>query len=49
MFTYTAEPGSRSAQGLDLLASWAATPTDRYALEAPPADDAPPEAAAAEQ
>ena len=26
MFTYTAEPGTRSAQGLDLLASWAATP-----------------------
>jgi transcriptional regulator with XRE-family HTH domain len=26
MFTYTAEPGSRSAEGLDLLASWAATP-----------------------
>jgi transcriptional regulator with XRE-family HTH domain len=26
MFTYTAEPGTRSAEGLDLLASWAATP-----------------------
>jgi hypothetical protein len=26
MFTYTAEPGTRSAQGLNLLASWAATP-----------------------
>jgi transcriptional regulator with XRE-family HTH domain len=26
MFTYTAEPGSRTAEGLDLLASWAATP-----------------------
>jgi hypothetical protein len=26
LFAYTAEPGSRSAQGLDLLASWAATP-----------------------
>jgi transcriptional regulator with XRE-family HTH domain len=33
MFTYTAEPGSRSAQGLDLLASWAATPTDRTLVE----------------
>jgi hypothetical protein len=26
MFTYTAEPGSRSAESLTLLASWAATP-----------------------
>ncbi len=26
MFTYTAEPGTRSAEGLDLLASWAASP-----------------------
>ncbi len=26
MFTYTAEPGTHSAEGLDLLASWAATP-----------------------
>ncbi len=26
MFTYTAEPGTRSAEGLDVLASWAATP-----------------------
>jgi transcriptional regulator with XRE-family HTH domain len=26
MFAYTAEPGSRSAESLDLLASWAATP-----------------------
>jgi transcriptional regulator with XRE-family HTH domain len=26
MFTYTAEPGSRSAENLSLLASWAATP-----------------------
>ena len=25
MFTYTAEPGTRSAEGLGLLASWAAT------------------------
>ncbi|WP_445149684.1 helix-turn-helix transcriptional regulator [Baekduia sp. Peel2402] len=27
--TYSAEPGSRSAQALDLLASWAATPVER--------------------
>ncbi len=37
MFTYTAEPGTRSAEGLDLLASWAATPhapsTNRSHLE----------------
>jgi hypothetical protein len=26
MFTYTAEPRTRSAEGLDLLASWTATP-----------------------
>jgi len=26
MFTYAAEPGTRSAEGLDLLASWTATP-----------------------
>ncbi len=26
MFTYTAEPGTRSREGLDVLASWAATP-----------------------
>jgi hypothetical protein len=26
MFAYTAEPGSKSAHALDLLASWAATP-----------------------
>ena len=25
MFTYAAEPGTRSAESLDLLASWAAT------------------------
>lgn len=37
MFTYTAEPGSRSAEGLDLLASWAATP-DAQALADPPAE-----------
>ena len=29
--TYTAEPGSRSAEALDLLASWAATPTQQPA------------------
>jgi hypothetical protein len=37
MFTYTAEPGTRSAQGLSLLTSWAATthdtPSDRSPLE----------------
>ena len=37
MFTCTAEPGTRSAEGLDLLASWAATPLapriDRSHLE----------------
>ena len=37
MFTYTAEPGTRSAEGVDLLASWAATPSapaiDRSLLE----------------
>ncbi len=26
MFTYAAEPGTRSAEGLGLLASWTATP-----------------------
>ena len=26
MFVYTAEPGSKSAQALNLLASWIATP-----------------------
>jgi hypothetical protein len=26
VFTYTAEPGSRSDEALELLASWAATP-----------------------
>jgi transcriptional regulator with XRE-family HTH domain len=36
MFAYTAEPGSKSAQALDLLASWAATP-DR--ADNPPAAD----------
>ncbi|CAB4929731.1 unannotated protein [freshwater metagenome] len=29
MVTYTAEPGTRSAEGLALLASWTATPPDR--------------------
>ena len=28
MFVYTAEPGSRSAEALGLLASWAATPDE---------------------
>ncbi|WCB94853.1 hypothetical protein DSM104299_03593 [Baekduia alba] len=27
--TYSAEPGSRSAEALDLLASWAATPAEQ--------------------
>jgi transcriptional regulator with XRE-family HTH domain len=36
MFAYTAEPGSKSSQALDLLASWAATP-DR--ADNPPAAD----------
>ena len=26
MFAYTAEPGSKSTESLDLIASWAATP-----------------------
>ena len=29
MFAYTAEPGSTSAQNLDLLASWAATTAEK--------------------
>ena len=33
MFVYTAEPGSKSEQALNLLASWTATP-DREAVEA---------------
>jgi hypothetical protein len=28
MFAYTAEPGSKSDQALQLLGSWAATPTE---------------------
>jgi hypothetical protein len=32
MFAYIAEPGSKSAQALDLLASWTATP-DEAAVE----------------
>jgi hypothetical protein len=31
LFVYTAEPGSRSAEALDLLASWAATPDEETA------------------
>lgn len=31
MFVYTAEPGSRSEEGLNLLASWAATPDEETA------------------
>jgi transcriptional regulator with XRE-family HTH domain len=33
LFAYTAEPGTRSAQALDLLASWAATPQQVQASE----------------
>jgi hypothetical protein len=33
LFVYSAEPGTRSAQALDLLASWAATPQDAGAPE----------------
>jgi hypothetical protein len=36
---FTAEPGSRSEEALDLLASWAATPEHRPA--APARDDVP--------
>ena len=31
MFVYTAEPGSRSEQALNLLASWTATPDEETA------------------
>jgi hypothetical protein len=34
MFTYTAEPGSRSAEGIGLLASRDALPTERQPIEA---------------
>jgi hypothetical protein len=37
---YAAEPGSRSQEGLDLLASWAATPTETRAAVMPAADEA---------
>jgi transcriptional regulator with XRE-family HTH domain len=33
LFAYTAEPGTRSAQALDLLASWGATPQQVQASE----------------
>ena len=33
--TYTAEPGSRSAEALDLLASWTATIDETDAAETP--------------
>jgi len=36
MFAYTAEPGSKSEEGLHLLASWSATLDD---AEAAPATD----------
>ena len=35
MLVYTAEPGSRSAEGLDLLASWAATAHEPESARAP--------------
>jgi MmyB-like transcription regulator ligand binding domain len=35
LFAYTAEPGSRSAEALDLLASWAATPGEAGAERRP--------------
>jgi len=35
LFAYSAEPGSRSAEALQLLSSWAAT----LAQESVPADD----------
>ena len=34
MFAYTVEPGSKSEEGLKLLASWAATPADADAAHA---------------
>jgi transcriptional regulator with XRE-family HTH domain len=34
MFAYTAEPGSKSAEALNLLASWAATPDQAESLHA---------------
>jgi hypothetical protein len=33
MFAYTAEPGSKSGQALDLLASWTATPDEAAVAE----------------
>ena len=36
---FTAEPGSRSEDGLNLLASWAATP-DQLSTERPAQDNA---------
>ena len=35
MFVYTAEPGSRSEEALNLLASWAATPDEAESVDAP--------------
>ena len=34
MWVYTAEPGSRSEQALNLLASWTATPEEEEAVHA---------------
>jgi hypothetical protein len=33
MFAYTAEPGSKSGQALELLASWTATPDEAAVAE----------------
>ena len=33
LFAYTAEPGSKSGQALDLLASWTATPDEAAVAE----------------
>jgi hypothetical protein len=35
MFAYTAEPGSKSEEALNLLASWTATPDEAEPVEAP--------------
>ncbi len=35
LFAYTAAPGTRSAEALDLLASWAATPEATETAPAP--------------
>ena len=35
VLTYTAEPGSKSAEGIDLLASWTATIDEAEVAETP--------------